>query len=95
MLVGQRNGCGRGQRDALVGGAEQHVDFDAGVDHRRGIGAAQLGQCGTGIDPTHVEEVRALPARLESEFTKAQDVALKREIDEVALIVVHGASRQQ
>jgi len=90
VLFGQRDGGGRGQRDALVGRAEQHVDLDPGIDERGGVGAAQSCQCGARIDPAHVEEVRTQPAGLERELAEAQHLPAQGQFDEVALVVVHG-----
>jgi len=85
----QRDGGGRRQRDALVGGAEQHVEADP-RGHRAGrVRLAELAQRAPRVEQPGVEEIRAHATGLEREFTEAQHVAAQGEVEEGALVVEH------
>jgi hypothetical protein len=45
-LAGERDGGGRSERDDLVRRAEQHVEFDPGIEQGLGIELRQPGQRG-------------------------------------------------
>jgi hypothetical protein len=70
VLFGKGNRRRGGERDAFVGRAKQHVERDAGVGQGRGIGAAEPGQCRTGIERSGIEKIRADPSRLERELAE-------------------------
>ena len=61
-----------GQRDALVGRAEQDVEARRRRVDGIGVARGQLGQRGAGVETAGVEEVRALAAGLEGELAEAQ-----------------------
>jgi hypothetical protein len=82
-LAGQADGHGGGQRDALVGRAEEHVEFEARGEQAACIEFAQPHQLLTVVEQAGVEEVRRLPPRLGLEIAKAQHPSLHRELDEV------------
>src|SRR5699024_11505969 len=86
---GGRDGGGGGQRDALVGRAEQHVHADAACSQAFGIGLAEAGQAGAGGDLAEVEKVWTLAAGLEREITKAQHAVVQRKLDEIVLVGLH------
>ena len=50
MMLGQRHGRGRRQRNTLVGRAEQHVEIDATVNDGRRVEAPQLSQCQAAVE---------------------------------------------
>src|SRR5450830_1693618 len=72
-LAGQRHGGGRCQGDALVGGAEQHVEFDARVEQGLRVELRQLGQGSTIVEQARIEEVWRLASGLGGELAKPQD----------------------
>ncbi len=59
MVLGERHGHRRHQRNALVGRAEQHVELNARLDNGVGVVAAQPGQRLAGVKGAGVKEVRA------------------------------------
>src|SRR5690606_10695308 len=81
--------CGR-QRDALVGGAEQQVEPDAGGVDRVRVTGGEPGQGGARVEASGIEEVGAGAPRLEGELAKAQRVGAKREVEEAGAVVVQG-----
>ena len=89
MLLGQRHGRRCRQRDALVGGAKQHIEDNAALDYRCGVEAPQLGQRQTTVEQPGIEEVRAGAPGLEGEGTKAQDSTLDGKTNELALVSLH------
>ena len=72
-LAGQCHGGGRRQGDALVGGTEQHVEFDARVEQGLRVELRQLGQGGAVMEQARIEEVRRLASGLGGELAKPQD----------------------
>ena len=90
VVVGEGDGRGRGQGNTLVGGAQEHVEVDAGIDDPLRVAAAQGRQRRTGGEGAGIEEIGAAAARLEGEFTEAQYVVAPRELDESALVILHG-----
>nr|ACN62979.1 orotate phosphoribosyltransferase [Diaphorobacter sp. PCA039] len=61
-----------GQRNAFVGGAEDHVELDAAGHQGLCIELRQPPELGAVVEQTGVEEIRAQAACLGLEFTKAQ-----------------------
>ncbi|MCY1183503.1 hypothetical protein D9M68_526640 [compost metagenome] len=59
MMLGQRHGSGSRQRNSLVGRAEQHIEWNATVDHSGRIESAELGQGKTAVEQAGIEEIGA------------------------------------
>src|SRR5690606_37694901 len=90
QAVSQRDRRGRGERNALVGRAEEQIDVLRAIVYQcLGIIAAQPGQAVAGVEQAGIEEVGALAAGLEGKFAEAQHVAIQREANEFPLILVH------
>ena len=83
--LGQRDGGGHGDRNALVGGAEQHVEFEARGSDGVGVEAAEFGQLRTAADVAEIEEVGAAQPGLQLKFAKAQHALADHRGDEVGL----------
>ena len=90
MLFGQGDGDRCHQRDALVGGAEQQVEFQSGVGDRGGVAASQAGQRRAAVEQAGVEEVGADPPGFQGELAEAQHAPMDGEIEKIPLIVAHG-----
>ena len=91
MVFGQ---CRRGesrQRNALVGGPEQHVETHAGFCNRSRVETPQFRCRVTGVEQAGVEKVRAQPSRLEREFAEAQHAQFERQFDELPLVPTHSS----
>ena len=86
MMIGQRHGGGRRQRDALVGRAEQHVRLEPAMRDGLGIEAAQARQRTAALEQTGVEEIGADPPGLEGEFTELEHAFVDGELDELPLV---------
>jgi hypothetical protein len=69
--VRQRHAVVGDQRDALVGGPEQHVVGHAGALQRRGVALAQHGDRLAVVEQAGVEEVRAFAAGFEREARRS------------------------
>jgi hypothetical protein len=78
----QRHRGGRGERNALVGRAEQHVELDAGIEQRLRIEVGEPAQGRAVMEQPGVEEIRGGAAGLGDEFAKAQDAGIDRECNE-------------
>ena len=83
------DGDGRGERNALVGGPEDHVEFDAalflGGQEGLRVKLTETVQKGAGVEQAGVEEVRRKTPGLGFEFSEAENVGLKRKFDELLL----------
>src|SRR5690606_7256918 len=76
---GKRGGSDGGERNALVGRTEDHVDGDAAADDGLRLPGAEARARGTGVEQAGIEEVRACASRFQREFAEAQHVALDGE----------------
>ncbi|MNN47286.1 hypothetical protein D3C81_1617010 [compost metagenome] len=93
MVLGQRHGGCGGQRDALVGRAEQHIERNAAIDHGSRIESAELGEGETAVEQAGIEEIGAGTPGLESELTETQYSALDGKANEIALVRLHEKPR--
>ena len=91
--AGEIHGHGGGQRDALVGGPEDHVELDAagvaGSQKRLRVELAEAVEQGTGVEEAGVEEVRRETAGLGLELAEAKDVGFQGKFDELFLNRLH------
>ena len=71
-----------GQRDALVGRSEQHVELEARGDQAACIEFAEPAELGTVVEETGVEEVRRQSTSLGLEIAEAQHPGFHRELHE-------------
>ncbi len=78
-----------GERNALVGGTEEHVERDAGADDGCRVAASEHQGGLTVAEQPGVEEIGTLATRFEPELAEAQGIARQRELDEVELVLVH------
>src|SRR5690606_19783022 len=72
VMLGKRRCRQRDERNALVGGAAQHVDLDIERRDGRRVTAAELRRGVTAVEQAGVEEVRADPPGLQLELTELQ-----------------------
>mmetsp|Transcript_2622 Transcript_2622/g.3550 ORF Transcript_2622/g.3550 Transcript_2622/m.3550 type:complete len:497 (-) Transcript_2622:76-1566(-) len=86
IVRGKAHRHGRDQRDALVGGAEQHVELHAAAHDGLGVEPPEPQQRLARAEQPGVEEVRRHPAGLERELPEAQHLLLQRELDELLLV---------
>mmetsp|Transcript_6070 Transcript_6070/g.9196 ORF Transcript_6070/g.9196 Transcript_6070/m.9196 type:complete len:465 (+) Transcript_6070:491-1885(+) len=89
IVLGQAHAHCRHQRNALVGGAEEHVELDAGPHNRLGIVPAQLHQCLPRAEQTCVEKVRRLAPGLQRKLPKLEHLLLQAEGHELLLVREH------
>jgi exodeoxyribonuclease III len=89
VMLRERHRRGRRERDAFVGGTEEHVEREARVRERCRIAAPEHRERFTVAEFARVEEVGTLASGLELEGSEAQRVARKRELDEGELIFLH------
>jgi hypothetical protein len=88
-VLGQRGRGQRGERNALVGRPEQHVELDAGVGDRSRVVATEP-RCGIPrVKQTGVEKVGADTARLQRELTEAQHAEFERELNKFTFVGLH------
>ena len=78
--AGQLDGDGSRQRNALVGGPEDHVEFDATGNQPLCIELGQPAQLGAIVKQAGIEEIGAQAPGLGLEFAKAQDARIHREL---------------
>ena len=80
------------QRDALVRGAEEDVEaLGEGPLDGVGVRVPELPQLGPRAVQPRVHEVGRLPPALGGEVPEGQDLDLEHEVDEGALVLLHGA----
>src|SRR5690606_32646069 len=76
-----------GERDALVSGAEQHVEVELagsfGGEQGLGVEAAQLAQQEPVVETASIEEIGGDAARLGGEFAEGEDAGAKTEANEL------------
>jgi hypothetical protein len=89
MVFRKRDRRGGRERDALVGGAEQHVELETGTGERGRITLAEHRDRFAIVEQPGVEEVRAVASGLELERAEAQSTARHGEVDESSLILLH------
>jgi len=86
----QRNRSGRGQRDALIGGPEEHVELPAffllRADQPLGIELGEAPQALAIVKEPGIEEIRGVPAGLCSELAELQDACAQSEADKLVTI---------
>ena len=85
----------RGERDALVGGAEQHVEFEARGEQAARIKFGQPAELGAVVEQAGVEEIGREPARLGLEFAEAQHAGIDRELHEIERQRAAGCGRNR
>jgi hypothetical protein len=88
-LSRQRHRGGGRQSDALVGGAEQHVEFDARVEQGLGVELGQLAQRGAVVEQARIEEIRRLAACLGEELAELQHFGFDGKRNELLAQIVH------
>ena len=76
---------GHGDRNALVGRAEQHVELEARGNDGVGVEAAEFGQLRTAADVAEIEEVGAAQPGLQFKIAKAQHLLANHRGDEAGL----------
>lgn len=91
VLQGERQGGCRHQRDALVGGTEQHVVLESRGLQGSGVAATEHGERFAVVEESRIEEIGTLATRLQREAAEAQGGAGERELDEAALVGLHAA----
>jgi hypothetical protein len=89
VVLGQRHRGGGGERNSLVGRAEQHVELKARARERGGVALAEHGDGFAVIEQPRIEEVRALATGLQLEIAEAQRAARQGEVDEGSLVLLH------
>ena len=89
VMLSQRDGCRRRQRNTFVGRPEDHIEIDAAVGNSCGVEAAQLCQRRATVEQSGIEEVGAGAPGLQGELTEAQNPALDGEANELALVRLH------
>ena len=89
VMIGQRHGTGGRQRNALVSGAEQHINSNAAGCDRLGIEAPQPRQGGTATKQSGIEKIGADTTRLECKLAEFQHTLFNGELDELTLIGLH------
>src|SRR5690606_16169536 len=82
-VAGQCHGGGGGQRNTLVGGAEQHVERHARIQQRLGIELRQPADRCAAIEKACIEEVGAGAAGLHLETAEAQHALVEGKTDKV------------
>ncbi|MNL20892.1 hypothetical protein D3C87_1421610 [compost metagenome] len=82
-VPGQRHGRGRGERDALVRGAEKHIELHARIQQRLGVEARQLADRAAAVEQSGIEEIGTDTARLDLEAAETQYALLQGESDEI------------
>src|SRR6202008_1509242 len=70
---------GGGERNALVGGAEDQVELETRAHDGGGIAASEHGRRLAVAEEPGIEEIGAVASGLEPELPAAQSLALKRE----------------
>ena len=83
---------GRGQRDALVGRPEQHIELRYGFFHLQqpvGVETGQAAQPFAVVEEPRIEEVRRQPPRLRLELAEAQRSGVERELDKLVGKIFH------
>ena len=90
MMFGERYRRAGDQRDALVGGAEQHDVADARALQGSCVALAEDADGFAVVEQAGVEEIRTFAARFQGEAPEAQGRARQREVDEAALVILHG-----
>ncbi|MCY1553513.1 hypothetical protein D9M68_900050 [compost metagenome] len=79
----QLDGDRRTERNALVRGAENHVEFDAAFQQGFCIELREPAELGAVIEQAGVEKVRREPPRLGLELAKAQHARVDAELHEI------------
>ena len=82
------------QGNALIGGAQNDIEFNAAVDNALGVIAPQSRQRSTRGESTRIEKIGALTARFERKATETKHFVRTGEVDKFALIGVHGISKK-
>ena len=89
-VLGQRDGGGNGNGDALVGGAVEHAppaaDF---VEVGFGVELPQSGDLAAGLDFSGIDEVGDFPAGLGGEVAEFQDIGVPQKINEFLFVAFH------
>src|SRR5664280_2261166 len=91
-VLGELHRGGRGERNALVRRAQQHVEIEVPRVDRRRVRPSESRQLHAGVELAGVEEVGRCTAGLERELPELQHLMGEGERDEVTLVVLHGAS---
>ena len=83
--------AGLGEQRNDEGPFTDAVRFQAAGTQRLGVERCQTAERGARVKQASVEEIRAGAARLQGELAEAQDLAAQGEVEEVALVGLHGA----
>ncbi len=94
MVIRQGDRRGSGQRDALVGGPEKHIELDTRSDDGLGVTTPQLRQGLPGAEQTGIEEIGAAATGFEGEITETQRLHLQRQGHKLLLISFHQGSTE-
>ena len=81
MLLGQGNCDAGGQRNTLVGGTQQQIELQPGVDNGVGVTAPEDGQCRTAAKSTSVEKIRARSTGFQGKFTEFKRINRPRQLN--------------
>ena len=92
VMLGERRGRERDERDALVGRTEEHVERNVERGDRRGVTAAELRGRVAGVEQAGIEEVRAHSSGLEREFAESKHSELERKLQKLRLVRLHRPS---
>src|SRR3989475_262768 len=93
-FAGEGHRGARGKHDALVGGAEQHVETHTRGEDRFCVELRQALECGTGVEQAGVEKVGSRASRFGDELAEAEHALLDAEGDEVLAKVGHAGFSQ-
>ena len=90
-MFGQGCGAECRERDALVGGTENHVEPDARIGDRSSVIAPQPGRGVARVEKAGIKKVRADAAGFQAKLAEAEDAKLERKIDEFSFKGLHVA----
>src|SRR6266700_29130 len=93
-FAGEGHRGARGKHDALVGGAEQHVETHTRGEDRFCVELRQALERGTGVEQAGVEKVGSRASRFGDELAEPEHALLDAEGDEVLAKVGHAGFSQ-
>ena len=89
VLLGERDGRRRRERNALVGRAEEHVELDAGLDDRLRVAGAERASAPPSLKSPALKKYGTGPAGLQRELAEAQHLLREDHLDELFLVRSH------
>ncbi len=89
VLLGEGRGGYRGQGNSLVGGSENQIELNAGIDNRARVMTPKRGQSGARIEASGIEEVRAGATGLECELAETKHATIQGEFQKFTLVRLH------